>query len=183
MKKFVVSKRVIAVLLCMFLCFVLPLGASALTEQQVRDIPQGVYNVRTWGDYQTVYGNMATPMVDAGILRNSSVFGTYYVLAEGRLNGGCTTRIVTDVKYKVAMFNSLGQLTSYEYVTITKDTDTFTLAAQDMRTVETQFIRDTNYSSNQFVPGATTMDAYVIAYVPSPFNYWAGKHLKYENMP
>ena len=49
MKKFVVAKRVIAVLLCMFLCFVLPLGVSALTEQQVRDIPPGVYNVRTWG--------------------------------------------------------------------------------------------------------------------------------------
>lgn len=43
MKKFVVAKRVIAVLLCMFLCFVLPLGVSALTEQQVRDIPPGVY--------------------------------------------------------------------------------------------------------------------------------------------
>ena len=93
--------------------------------------------------------------------------------------------MVTDVKYMLVSSNDEGVrlIQSDDFVIVSQNSGTFTLAAPNIRTLETQFIRDTGYSSDELLLGSTDMDAYVIAYVPNPFNYWTGKHLRFAGMP
>ena len=179
------TRRIISLFLCLIFCLALPLGASALTENQIKSYANSrTYNIYTWFDYHTVLGNMALPMVDAAILRNPNRFGAYYAHALGRLSGGCTAQMLTEVRYTISTYEN-GVFTGYDYSTVTRMTPTFNINLTSPKevTLETQFVRDTGYESHQFNPGLTTMDAYFVAYMGGGFNYWSGVHLLYENMP